>query len=76
MTESFFVIEFHHNGIDYSGRVSPEKKGPDGLYTSWHVVLNEIFFGYMSQHAGKWECSEWRPAELIKVVGEYIHNHH
>jgi hypothetical protein len=72
MTEAFFTIQFQHNGLDYSGRVSPEKKDSEGNYTSWHVVLNEIFFGYLSKSNGKWECTEWRPDELVAIVGSAI----
>lgn len=72
MTESYFAIRFHHNGLDYTGRVSPEKKEDDGKYTSWHVVLNEIFFGYLSHNNNKWECTEWRPEALVDIVGAEI----
>jgi len=75
MTESYFTISFHHNGLDYKGRVSPEKKDADGKFISWHVVLNEIFFGYLSRVGGGWSCTEWRPDELVAIVGEQIAHH-
>jgi hypothetical protein len=75
MTESFFTISFQHGGLEYNGRVSPEKKDADGNYTSWHVVLNDIFFGYLSRTPNNWSCTEWRPEELVAIVGEQIDQH-
>lgn len=72
MTELSFNIDFDYNGLHYTGRVSPEKKDKHGKYISWHVVLNEIFFGYLTRNNDKWTCSEWRPQELTGIVGECI----
>lgn len=75
MTESFFTIQFRHNDLDYHGRVSPEKLGEDGHIISCHVVLNDIFFGYLSRTGKQWTCSEWRPQDLIDIVGHLITRH-
>lgn len=75
MTEAYFTISFDHNGLHYEGRVSPEKKNGDSKTISWHVVLNEIFFGYLSLTKDHWACTEWRPQELVDAVGKLIKEH-
>jgi hypothetical protein len=48
----------------------------DGIPASFHVVLNETSFGYLSFSNGKWRADQQRPAELVDAVGEYIQQHY
>jgi hypothetical protein len=69
MTEEFFKIAFDHNGLHYEGRVSPEHKDQNGIPKSYHVVLNDIFFGYVSMDdSGRWHVTEQRPEALLEAV--------
>lgn len=72
MTETYFQIEFEHDGINYKGRVTPEKKHGDKVVSSYHVVLNEVFFGYLHKHDGQWHVSEQRPVSLVQATGRQI----
>lgn len=74
MTEEFYPVEFTHEGVHYKGRVSPEKKESDAHPASYHVVLNDVFFGYVHKHDDHWHVSEQRPASLVQKVGEVIEN--
>ena len=68
----FYTIEFFNEGLHYSGRITPEYKKGREEPSSWHVVLNDVFFGYLHKDGGHWEVSEQRPVELTKKVGEQI----
>jgi hypothetical protein len=70
MNEGYFPIEFSHGETQYEGRVTPERKA--NHHTSYHVVLNEVFFGYVHKHDEHWHVSEQRPASLVQKVGECI----
>jgi hypothetical protein len=72
MTEEFFTISFDHEGVHYDGRVSPLKKDRDGTPRSYHVVLNNVFFGHVNNDGRNWLSSEQRPEELVKKVGEVL----
>ena len=67
MTEDFFPISFTYHGVAYEGRISPEAN-------SYHVVLNNVFFGYMHRNGKHWQITEQRPAELVEMVGACIGN--
>ena len=68
----FYTIEFDHQGIHYTGRLTPSfKKGRDEP-ASWHVVLNEVFFGHLYKDKEHWEISEQRPEGLVAIVGRLI----
>lgn len=69
---AYFQIQFEHEGIKYTGRVTPEKKNSDKAVSSYHVVLNEVFFGYVHMHDGHWHVSEQRPADLVQATGKQI----
>jgi hypothetical protein len=49
-----------------------DNRHADGYAKSYHVVLNEVFFGDMSLDQGKWETSEQRPHLLVDAVGRAI----
>jgi hypothetical protein len=72
MTAAYFPIVFDYEGIHYAGRVTPEKKHEDAAASSYHVVLNEVFFGYLHYHDGHWHVSEQRPAGLVQATGKQI----
>jgi hypothetical protein len=66
-------VSFKYNGVEYKGWATPsDHKHPDGLAASYHVVLNETFFGDMSLSDGHWTISEQRPADLVKATGEAL----
>lgn len=59
-----------------TGKIIPDdlhrnKKGKEEP-SSWHVVLNDVFFGFVHKDAGHWEVSEQRPPDLTEKVGEQI----
>ena len=64
-------LEYEH--MLYSGWATPsDAHHSDGLAKSYHVVLNEVFFGDMSYDNGKWIISEQRPNDLVMAVGEVL----
>ena len=72
MTESFYLIAFTYEGVHYDGRVTPEPKTNHGKPSSYHVVLNEVFFGYVNKNNHRWHVTEQRPAGLVQIVGREI----
>ena len=66
-------LSFSHEGRQYNGWATPsDKHHADGHASSYHVVLNEVFFGDMSFDQGKWTISEQRPHDLTVAVGEAL----
>lgn len=77
MEDNIFDISFAHGGITYKGWVNPsEKLNEDGKPVSFHVVLNETSFGYMSYQSGHWSINEERPEGLVELVGEKIEEYY
>ena len=75
--KNIFDIAFELDGTTYKGWVNPSDKVNDsGMPTSFHVVLNEISFGYLSQNNKEWTVNEDRPEGLIKQVGKEIEKHY
>lgn len=73
MEDNIFDIRFDYNGLHYQGWVNPSgKQNGEGNPASYHVVLNDIFFGNVSYNQGRWVNSEDRPEELIAQVGKHI----
>ena len=68
----FYEVEFDYNDIHYTGRLTPQFKNSGDEPSSWHVVLNEVFFGYLHKDNGHWEISTQRPAGLAEKVGQLI----
>lgn len=70
-------ISFTANGLDYKGWATPsEKNKKDGSPKSFHVVLNDIMFGNVSQSDDKsWTVDEQRPQHLVDTVGEILQKH-
>ncbi len=75
MTEDFFPISFTYHGVAYEGRISPEQKKEDATVASYHVVLNNVFFGFLSKDGKHWLVNEQRPQELVELVGSCIDNY-
>jgi hypothetical protein len=76
MDSGIFDIAVEHEGQIYNGWVNPsDKKGENGRPVSFHVVLMDTSFGFLSYNNGKWSSSEERPAELVVKVGEEIEKH-
>lgn len=74
MTATYYNIAFDYDGVHYEGRVSPETKAQHASPSSYHVVLNEVFFGYVHKDNHHWLVSEQRPAGLVQAVGKQIEN--
>jgi hypothetical protein len=66
-------IALDFDGIHYSGWATPaEKHHENGWPKSFHVVLNETFFGNVSFDDGKWLVDEQRPDGMANAVGAAI----
>ena len=72
MTATWYSIAFDYEGIHYDGRLTPETKADHKNPSSWHIVLNEVFFGYLHKDSGHWHVSEQRPSGLVQEVGKLI----
>jgi len=71
--DKIFDISFDHDGKTYKGWVNPSDKMNDaGIPASFHVVLNDISFGYVSHNNGEWTVNEDRPEGLAGKVGMEI----
>jgi hypothetical protein len=77
MEDKIFDITFEQDGIKYTGWVNPsEKLNAAGFPVSYHVVLNNVSFGYLSFNDCKWSINEERPAALVKLVGKQIEEYY
>lgn len=77
MEDNIFDISFLHEGIAYKGWVNPsDKLNKEGKPISFHVVLNDISFGYLSFNAAHWNSSEDRPAALVNNIGREIERYY
>ncbi|HEY0433924.1 MAG TPA: hypothetical protein VGC95_08630 [Chitinophagaceae bacterium] len=75
--EKIFDISFTDNGREYSGWVNPSAETNEaGLPASYHVVLDNVSFGYVSFKDCRWMVSEERPAGLTAAVGHAIEQHY
>jgi len=75
--KNMFDIAFEVDGTKYKGWVNPSDKLNDaGLPASFHVVLNDISFGYVSYNNDEWTVNEDRPEGLTKQVGKAIEKHY
>ena len=73
MEDKIFDIAFETNGRQYKGWVNPSEKINDsGAPASFHVVVENTSFGYLSLHNCKWTVNEQRPAELVEAIGKEI----
>jgi hypothetical protein len=77
MKEKIFDISFQNNGRQYNGWVNPSDKiDEDGKPLSFHVVLDNVSFGYLSFNNCKWSINEERPSSLVEAVGQEIEKHY
>ena len=68
-----FDIAFQHDGKNYVGWVTPsEKLNEEGRPKSFHVVLNDVFFGNLSFYTDKWEIDTQREEGLVQATGMQI----
>jgi hypothetical protein len=73
MEDKIFDIAFENDGRQYKGWVDPsDKMNDEGQPASFHVVLQDTSFGYLSLHDCKWIVNEQRPAELVEAIGREI----
>ncbi|HKB45063.1 MAG TPA: hypothetical protein VKC90_11760 [Chitinophagaceae bacterium] len=73
MEDKIFDIAFENSGRQYKGWVNPsDKMNNDGHPASYHVVLQDTSFGYLSLQDCKWIVNEQRPAELVEAIGKEI----
>jgi hypothetical protein len=77
MDEKIFDISFRNDGRQYKGWVNPsDKMNENGKPLSFHVVLNNVSFGYLSYHNCKRSINEERPYSLVEAVGHEIEKHY
>ena len=75
--EKIFDIGFTFDDKEYKGWVNPsDKVNESGSPSSYHVVLNDVSFGYLSFKDCRWMVNEERPAGLVKMVGKQIEKHY
>lgn len=66
-------IALDFDGMHYAGWATPsDHLHENGWPKSFHVVLNETFFGNVSFDNGKWLVDEQRPDGMADVVGAAI----
>ena len=71
--DKIFDIEFECEGKFYKGWVNPsDKLHADELPASFHVVLDNVSFGYLSWSNGKWTTDDQRPVALVEAAGQQI----
>ncbi|HEV7783524.1 MAG TPA: hypothetical protein VGO58_19755 [Chitinophagaceae bacterium] len=76
MEDNIFDIAFDLGGTRYTGWVNPSDKLNDyGRPVSYHVVLNDTSFGYLSCNNCKWVVNEELPDRLVQKVGAEIEKH-
>ena len=77
MEKTIFDIELEFEGNKYKGWVNPsDKLNEQGAPVSFHVVLNNTSFGYLSFQNCTWTINEERPAALVKLVAKEIEKHY
>jgi hypothetical protein len=77
MDDKIFDIAFTAEGKEYKGWVNPSDRQSDtGMPVSFHVVINEVAFGYLSFRDCKWMINEDRPPLLVKEIGKQIEKHY
>jgi hypothetical protein len=77
MEEKIFNISFESVEKKYTGWVNPsERLDHDGNPVSFHVVLNNIFFGELSLSHCRWNINESRPHQLVEAAGKEIEKYY
>ena len=77
MEDKIFDISFEFDKKRYEGWVNPsEDLNDSGSPVSFHVVLDNTSFGYLSYSDCKWMVNEERPDGLVIEVGKQIERHY
>ena len=77
MEDKIFDISFELDNKQYKGWVNPSDDLNDsGTPVSFHVVLNDTSFGYLSYRDCNWMINEERPEGLVKLAGKQIEKHY
>ncbi len=77
MEDNIFDISFEFDHRKYKGLVNPSDDLNDsGTPVSFHVVLDETSFGYLSYQDCNWTVNEEWPEGLVKRVGKQIEKHY
>jgi hypothetical protein len=77
MQDKIFDISFEAEGRRYKGWVNPSDEMSDsGKPVSFHVVLDDVSFGYLSYNDCKWIVNEERPEGLVRQIGKEIEKHY
>lgn len=75
MERNSIPVNFRHAGMTYAGWATPIAEpgaGSDEQITTWHVVLNQLYFGYMTLQQDHWTVSTQWPQDLIEIVGKEL----
>ena len=66
-------LAFQFEGKTYNGWAKPSAKTDDNeIPSSYHIVLNGVFFGNLSYNNGQWITDSQRDPKLVQKVGEQI----
>ncbi|HUR65896.1 MAG TPA: hypothetical protein VMZ03_06065 [Chitinophagaceae bacterium] len=77
MEDDIFDISFVTGDKKYTGWVNPsEKLDSAGKPVSFHVVLNDTSFAYLSYYDCRWIANEEKSEELVSKAGEEIEKHY
>lgn len=77
MEDNIFNISFVYGDVVYKGWVNPsDKLNESGTPVSFHVVLNDVSFGYLSYNDCLRTINEDRPELLVKLAGKQIEKHY
>ena len=77
MDDKIFDISFEFENRQYKGWVNPSDVLNDsGAPVSFHVVLDDTSFGYLSFRDCNWMLNEERPEGLVRQVGKQIEKHY
>jgi hypothetical protein len=77
MEDNIFDISFEFDNKQYKGWVNASDDLNDsGTPVSFHVVLDDVSFGYLSFQECNWMIDEERPEGLVKQVGKQIEKHY
>ncbi|MEO6314735.1 MAG: hypothetical protein ABIU63_13575 [Chitinophagaceae bacterium] len=72
MSATYYAVKFDFEGKHYDGRLTPTVKKGHEDPASWHVVLNDVFFGHLNKNGQHWEVNEQRPPALTELIGNLI----
>lgn len=69
MEKTSLPVQFAFEGTHYKGWATPsDEHHKDGMARSYHMVLNDVFFGDLSHDDGHWIINEQRPKPLVDAA--------